>query len=100
MNNRKRYDIPPSGWRPAESFPGHVVHWDGPSVVVGPGLIVVSTFRRNDGITLENMVDFTTFTLDELLDLANRVRETDEGTGDALFDMYDKVLHAEQEINR
>lgn len=99
--SKNRYAAPPTGWKPAESSPGHVVFWTGPTVIVSvEDMILVSTFRHRSGITVENIVDDTTFTLDELLDLAEHVWKTNQGTGDDLFDLHDKILHAEKEINR
>lgn len=89
MSKHKQYNTPPTGWRPAESSPGHIVHWDGPSVVVGPGLILVSTFRRKDGITVENIVDGAAIDPQGLLNLAGQ-----------LVSMYEEIQRAEEEINR
>ncbi|KHE74836.1 hypothetical protein AS25_03175 [Kocuria marina] len=84
-------------------------------VLLSDEMILISTFRHRDGIRVENMVDFTTFTLDELLGLADRLRHLDgepiedfanglfappEYFADRLVEMHHEVERAEQEINR
>lgn len=80
------YDTPPTGWVPAKDETGHIHHWDGPAVV-GPAVFLVSTFRLNDGITIEN-AEGTMIDPRELLHLAG-----------LLLGMHKAVERAEKEIN-
>lgn len=111
----KRYNTPPTGWTPAKDSDGYIHHWDGPMVLLSDEMILISTFRHRSGITVENLVDFTTFTLDELLGLADRLRHLDGEPiedfanglyappayfADRLVEMHHEVERAEKEINR
>lgn len=81
------YGKPPAGWTPAELSPGHVVRWDGPSIVeIGVG--IVTTFTPEDGITVESLETGTLIAPEELLRYAYRFKEA-----------YEAVKRAEEEIS-
>lgn len=80
------YNNPPTGWEPAESRPGHIVHWDGPAIV-GPGVFLVTTFRLDDGITLQD-VDGNPIDPGMLLWYARRMQAA-----------YEEITRAEAELN-
>lgn len=81
------YGKPPAGWTPAERSPGHIVHWDGPCIVE-PGIGIVTTFTRDDGITVESLETGTMIAPEELLRYAYRFKEA-----------YEAVKRAEDEIS-